>query len=64
MNSMSNHPSYGRSSNDYSGTRCMVYDGEGREMGSYTPAQARERWGASHVTIETNDEGVQTITIA
>jgi hypothetical protein len=61
---MQNHPSFGQSADDYSGKRLMTYDGEGRELGAYTPAQARAKWGKDHITIETNDEGTQTITVA
>jgi hypothetical protein len=63
MDTMTNHPGFGRSSSDFSGNRLMTYDGEGRELGAYTPAQAVAKWGEDHVTIETN-EGVQTITIS
>lgn len=58
-----NHPSVGKATNDYSGERLMTYDGEGRELGSYTRAQAIARWGAAAVTVETNDIGITTITI-
>lgn len=63
MTTMTNHPSYGRSSGDYSGNRLMTYDGDGTELGSYTPAQAVAKWGSKRVTIETNDDGIETITI-
>ena len=64
MTTMTNHPSFGRSSGDYSGNRLMTYDGDGRELGSYTPAQAAAKWGREHITVETNDEGIQTITVS
>lgn len=60
---MTNHPSYGRSAGDYSGERLMAYDGEGRELGAYTIAQAAEKWGSAHIAVEINDDGIETITV-
>ncbi len=63
MPTMTNHPSFGLSAGDYSGNRLMTYDGEGRELGAYTIAQATEKWGAVNVAVEINDDGIKTITV-